>query len=300
MHKRTSYILAVITMIFWGTAFPFSKRLIDNPLNPIVFLTLRMSFAFGALLVYLLVTKQVKLWLKYLKEHFWLLFLLGMGLYNLSYVIQYFGVRFTTATNQTIISNTTTFFVVIFNYLWFRHKPSKLFVVNMMVGFAGVSLIILNDEFHINSDTLLGDVITLLAFIIWALYVVMNRHLTSDVPPLFVTVSVFFFTCLFLIPTSFFFNITNEISLLDLGEWGILAYLGIICSGISTLMYTLALANTDIPSENLALIGFLLPVVGILVSILLLGEPLSWRIIVGCGVVLISVFLVEKQPIPSE
>ena len=282
-------------MIFWGTAFPFSKYIVDKSINPIVFLALRMSFALLFCFVYLIFSRQIKNWFYMFKRNFWLLLVLGMILYSSSYIIQYFGVRYTTAINQTIISNTTTFFVVFLNFVLYRHKPTKIFVISMITGFLGVLLIMLNDNLQISSETVIGDLLTLLSFFIWALYVVFNREISIKENPLFVTVSVFIWVCFLLVPLSFGFGMVEQIELLSILDWGVIAYLGIICSGVATLFYTIALSNEEIPSENLALIGFLIPVVGIFTSFLVLDEEINWRIIVGCIIVIISVFIIESK-----
>ncbi|TFH31293.1 MAG: DMT family transporter [Promethearchaeota archaeon] len=299
MNKKNSYLLAVITMIFWGTAFAFSKVIIDQGIHPVVFLALRMSFAFFFLLVYLLLLNQLRPWFQMFKRHFWRLAVLGVVLYAISYLIQYIGVQYTTAINQTVISNTSTFFVVIFNYILYRRKPSKVFFASMIVGFVGVLFIILDEGFQLTSTTILGDLLTLLSFFLWGLYVVLNRSITINENPLYVTFSVFLWTTVSLVPLSFGFDIIHQIELLNWTHWGIIAYLGIICSGLATLLYTIALANKNIPSENLALISFLLPVVGIITSILVLNEGFSWQDLIGCSLVLISVFIVEGKQKPE-
>ncbi len=295
MQKRTSYLLAIITMIFWGTAFAFSKLIINKAINPVVFLALRMLFAFVFCFGYLLLTKQIGEWFAMFRRNFWRTLFLGGGFYAFSYIIQYFGVRYTTAINQTIICNASTFFVVMLNLIIYRHKPTRKFVISMIVGFFGILLIMVNEEFHISQTTLIGDLLTLLSFFLWALYLVLNRDMTTKENPLFVTVSMFLWTSVLLVPLSFGFGMNEQFSLLNLIDWGVIAYLGIICSGVGTLLFSIALSNEEIPSENMALIHFLLPIVGITTSILVLGEELNWRIVVGCIIVLFSVFIIEAK-----
>ncbi len=294
-NKRKSYFITIITMIFWGTAFPFSKFIIDKSIYPVVFLALRMAFALLFCFGYLFVTHQIKEWFSMFKRNIWALAGLGIALYATSYIVQCFGMGHTSAISQTIMSNTTTFFVVFFNFILYKHKPTKLFVVSMITGFLGVLLIMLTDNLQISSTTIYGDLLTLLSFFLWALFLVFNRAITTREKPLFVTVSVFIWACVFLVPLSFGFGMAEQITLLSILDWGIIAYLGIICSGVTILLYTIALSNKEIPSENLAIISFLIPVVGITTSILVLGEELNWRIIVGCIIVLASVFIIEAK-----
>ncbi|MHA1675371.1 MAG: DMT family transporter [Promethearchaeota archaeon] len=295
MNKKTSYMLAVITMIFWGTAFAFSKVIVDHGIHPVVFLALRMSFAFIFLLGYLILLKQLRPWFQMFKRNFWKLLVLGVVLYAISYIIQYVGVQYTTAINQTVISNASTFFVVILNYILYRHKPSRTFIASIIVGFVGILFIILDDGFQMTSATIQGDILTLFSFLLWSLYIVLNRGITLNEKPLFVTFSVFLWTTISLVPLSFEFDIIHQVQLLEWSHWVIIAYLGVVCSGFATLLYTMALANEDIPSENLALINILLPVVGIITSILVLDEGFSWQDLIGCTLVIISVFIVESK-----
>jgi drug/metabolite transporter (DMT)-like permease len=163
----------------------------------------------------------------------------------------------------------------------------------MIIGFLGVLLIMLNDNLQFSSTTIIGDLLTLLAFFIWSLYIVFNRKISIKENPQFVTLSVFIWVCFLLVPLSFGFGMVEQIKLLSILDWSVIAYLGIICSGVATLFYTIALSNEEIPSENLVLIGFLIPVIGIFTSSLVLDEEINWRIIVGCIIVIISVFIIE-------
>ncbi|MHA1745738.1 MAG: DMT family transporter [Promethearchaeota archaeon] len=293
--KQSSYVIAVFAMIIWGTTFPLSKLVIP-PLSGPLFTSIRVILALVVFLMYLLVVHQIRAFWQVFTSHFWLFLLLGGGLYGLSYAVQYYGIQFTTAINQSILSNSTTFFVIFLNFILYRRKPQKKFVFGLIFGIVGVLFIMVDDTFSFSTDTLWGDLLTLLSFLFWAGYIVWSKPITEKENSLHVLTAIFVGALIVLIPLSFIDHGYTALQDLTASQWGILVYLGVICSGIATLLYTISLSNEAISSENMSLISLLLPIVAIITSILLLDEVFSWRILIGVILILVSVVIAEREP----
>ena len=297
--KQSSYIIAVVAMIIWGTTFPLSKLVIP-PLTGTIFTLIRVTFALVIFLIYLQLIHQFREFWQLFTSRFW--FFLGLGgiLYGLSYAVQYYAIRYTTAINQSILSNFTTFFVILLNFIIYRRKPQKKFVIGLVFGVIGAILIIVDDNFSLSSGTLLGDLLTLFSFFIWAGYVIVSKPIAERENSLYVLTAVFLGAFIVLLPLSFIDQGFSSLQDLTLSQWGILCYLGVICSGVATLLYTIGLSNEAIPSENISLIGLLLPIVAIFTSVLLLDEKFTLRILIGVILILGSVVIAEIEPKKSE
>jgi drug/metabolite transporter (DMT)-like permease len=253
-------------------------------------------FALVIFLTYLKITHQFREFWQLFTSHFWFFMVLGGLLYGLSYALQYYAIRYTTAINQSILYNLTTFFVIFLNFILYRRKPQKKFIIGLIFGVMGAILIIVDDNFLLSPENLLGDLLTLVSVFIWAGYVVMSKSIAEKENPLYVLTSVFVGAFFVLLPLSFVDNGISSLVKLTFSQWGILCYLGVICSGIATLLYTIGLSNEAIPSENISLIGLIMPIVAIFTSVLLLEEEFTWRMLIGVIVILVSVVIAEREP----
>lgn len=84
----------------------------------------------------------------------------------------------------------------------------------------------------------------------------------------------------------------------DSTRWGLLILLGIIPTVISNLALIRALNQTD--STTVAVLGAFEPLTAMLVGLLFLDEPLTWRITLGFGLVLAAVVVLIIHPAYSS
>ena len=256
---------------------------------------IRTILGFLALFSYLIISKQLKPWIQVIKTHFWTLLCLGVISYAVSYLLQYLGLSFTTATRQAIMSNTQTFWVVMINLIIFKRKPKPLFILGAVLAFFGVFLVVYDNSSAGSNGYLIGDIISLISFISWGAYTAFSKHISTQEPPLFVTTSIILFATIFLTPLSFGLGAYQELIQLTGIQWLIMIYMGCICVGITFLLWANALADKEIPSENIAIITMLNPIVGIMFAAIILGELISLQEFIGLCIVLFSVIIAEQS-----
>jgi drug/metabolite transporter (DMT)-like permease len=83
------------------------------------------------------------------------------------------------------------------------------------------------------------------------------------------------------------------VAALDWKGWLLLAYLAIVASGISRVVNTKAYEH--IGTITAASFGYLHYILAMALPILLLGEPLSWEILVGAGFIVVGLVLTQKH-----
>lgn len=84
------------------------------------------------------------------------------------------------------------------------------------------------------------------------------------------------------------------------GEWGVVVLLGVVFTGLSTLVYAMLLRH--VTAQAAGVLTFLEPVAAVLLAALLVGEPLSTAVVVGGVLVLlagIAVVLLEPAGRPA-
>ncbi|MHA1820806.1 MAG: DMT family transporter [Promethearchaeota archaeon] len=294
-----AYLLAAFTMLIWGTSFSTSKFVVPQALNPISFTAIRTLFGFLILLLFLLMRGKVKEWWKVFKKEFKYFFLIGVFLYSFAYIVQFWGLSHTLGVHQSIIANTQAFWVAFFNYVFLKQKPSKKYGIGAIVAFLGVILVLSsgNDIFslfnllNLKSEYIMGDIISLFAFVLWGAYTFIMKPVTLKIKPLYATISVIFCGLFLLIPLSIINGVFNELPLLNNFQWGIMAYLGIFAIGFTFIAWNTALSYKKAKSENVALFVMLNPIIGVSTSAIFLGEPLTITSIMGMLLVIFSIFI---------
>lgn len=83
------------------------------------------------------------------------------------------------------------------------------------------------------------------------------------------------------------------ISRMDLGSWGLIALLGTACTALpfGSLLWLSELTT----AARVALMAYLVPVVGVAGGVVILDEPLGWRLVSGGALILAGVVLADRS-----
>jgi len=291
--KYQCYLAAFFSVILWGTSFAVVKFVMPVSLNILAFTALQTFIGTIFLFVLLGIKGELKAWFAVLRRNNWKYLLIGICCYSGAYLVQYWGLSLTTAINQSVISNTQTFWVLAFNVWVFKSRPSRIFIGGSFLAFFGVVVLLSTpgNFFSFSTATIIGDLISILAFVLWGAYTSFSQPLSVKEPPIHVIASIFFWGNLVLVPFLFLFGGWSQIEQVTLIQWGIMVYLGIGCASLVLILWAIGLSNPAIPSEKISLITMLTPLVGIITSVLLLGETLTPNAILGCTIILGGMFI---------
>lgn len=134
-------------------------------------------------------------------------------------------------------------------------------------------------------DAWRGDLLFMLAALMWSLYTVLMRRWQAD--PLSV-VGVVQVGGLLYLPAYFHF-VGDGVSRIDLGAIAVQTlYLGIVVSVVSVFLFNLAV---KLIGPKATMFTALMPVVGVGLAVLVLGEALTLSLLVGTGLIAGGLFL---------
>ncbi|HOJ87816.1 MAG TPA: DMT family transporter [Pseudothermotoga sp.] len=160
--KKALLLLLVVTFI-WGLTFPIQKIALAG-INPFFYNCLRFLVA---LLLTVIFFRKKPSWKKGL--------ILGLFL-GIAYATQTSGLKITTSTKSGFITSLYIPFVPFFSYLIEKNKPTVSQVISFFVSVIG--LYMLNDP---SKDPFnLGDFLTIICAITFAIHVVLITHFTKD------------------------------------------------------------------------------------------------------------------------
>ncbi|MCF2141864.1 MAG: DMT family transporter [Candidatus Lokiarchaeota archaeon] len=291
-----SYALALFTFLIWGTSFTAGKFISPTPFSPIIVTFYRTVI--GALTIFciLAIKGQLTDWFYSFRKFFWQILAIGVLLYAMAFFMEYWSLSRTESSNQAVLSNTMIFWVVIINTIFYKQKPTKNFLVGLILAISGVMLILISDEFNFSNVTLPGDLGTLVAYFIWGAYSAFTAKINEQMNPLFTTLSVFLSSLILLLPIAIINGGLEAICGLSSINWIALLYLGIFCGGIAFYTYNLALSNKRISSEYIVIFSLINPIIGTIAGVFLLHETLFLREVIGICLILVAITVANKNP----
>jgi drug/metabolite transporter (DMT)-like permease len=226
-----------------------------------------------------------------------LLGVLGVGAFN---SVLYAGLRYTTATNALLLQAAIPPIVILLDFLFFRVRARALQGLGVALSILGVAAVVFEGDpaaalrLHFG----LGDALVLAACLIWALYTVLLRLRPKVAPESFVAVT-FWIGIAVTGPLAAWEWSTGQGVVWSVGAIGAFAYVSVLPSIVSYFIYNWATAQVGAASAGQAIT--LMPILGALLSALLLGEalhPYHWlgmALILG-GIVLAALALGRKLP----
>lgn len=278
--------LLLASAAIWGAAFVVMKdTLAVVPTNWI--LTIRFAVA-GLGLTFALSGRRIPVELVRRGA------VLGFLLYA-AYAVQTWGLIYTTASKNALI--TSIYVVLVPFFVWWvqRRKVGPRVLLAAGMAFGGLVVLSPPEPSGVN----LGDFLTLLSGFGYALHITMVGVYSEDHEVMPLTCLQFLFAALFAGVGAFGFETFPE--RLGAGTWLALAYLAFV----STLL-ALTLMNLGIRHVTPARASILLAteaIFGCLFGILFQGDPLTVPILAGGGILTLAVILSQTerpaQPVPS-
>ncbi|WP_024747548.1 DMT family transporter [Levilactobacillus namurensis] len=272
-HLLKGHLVALLTIFLWGITYISTKILLTD-FAPLEILLIR--FVIGLVGLFLVYPRFFKFtsW----KEEGALAAagLLGICLY---YLFENIALTFTYASNIGVIVSTSPLFIALIAAALGRQRLTKHFVLGFVASMAGISLISLNGSgVHIN---VAGDVLALLAALIWALYSYVVSYLnTLGHNPVQVTRRTFIYGIIFILPV--FFATHGQVKLgLILQSQNLVNFLFLELGASALCFLSWAYAVKKLGTVKTSIYIYLVPVVTVVTAWLILHEPITPLVIVG-------------------
>ena len=293
--------MAVVCNVLWGSAFPFIKmgyRLfaIDATDTASIMCFAGVRFMLSALLVYAGGTALRRGPLPMPKGKN-LLSCCGLGLWQTAaqYTFYYSAVALLTGAMGGILNSTQSFMGVILAHFLYgkadRMTPRK--AIGCALGFSGVLVATLGNH---GSGSGWGVVCMMAATIIFTLSGPWNKSVTKKADSFAVCFINLFVggLALFVLGTVLGGSLHVQSALAVV----VMLYLAFIC-GAGYVLWALLMKNN--PVSRIAIFGFVNPVVNVLLSAVLNGEPLfRWQYLAALVFVCVGIWLVNKAPVKKE
>lgn len=279
-----NWILLFTLSIVWGGSFYFiEKALVYFTFEQTVFF--RVFFASLFILIVLLI-KKIKI---IFDIKLWFMFLI-MGIMN--NVIPFLSITYAqesiTASLASLFNATTPIFTAFFaHFLTKDEKLSFLKTIGILIGFIGMIILLLPKGFG-NFETV--GIFAILGAISYAFAGIFGKKL-KEYNPIFnvfgmLSISSIIMYCLF-------FSSINSLEINSYYVFKDLILLAIVSTSIAYIIYFRLLFSVG--AVKLLLVTYLIPISASILGIFLLDEKFTINMILGAGVIFVSLWLINKK-----
>ncbi|HXN24038.1 MAG TPA: EamA family transporter [Candidatus Dormibacteraeota bacterium] len=211
------------------------------------------------------------------------------------------GLRYTSVGHSAIIVAMGPIFVLLLSGAIGLERLTVQKIIGMGIAFAGVLCIATERASGTSSSKILGDAITLSGSLGFALYAVLAKRVAADYDTLTMNAFTHFTGMILVLPLACFeawrIGAAANWSTIGWQSWAATAYMAVFGSAIAYLLYFWLLRY--MLASRLSAFSYLLPVVGTILGIWLLGEKATWNQVLGGGLVLAGIYWVESGRKPE-
>lgn len=309
-HSFIGHFLAIFTIVVWGSTFSASKALLEDfaPAE-ILFIRFALAYIFLALLCHKSIAFE-----RGKKE----LLFIGAGLSGscLYFLLENIALTLTNASNASLLVAINPITTALLLRLFFGKRFGRFFVLGFVIVFVGIVLVVFNGNFSVQISPL-GDMLCILAGLVWSVYTIILERLFSAYRgsnPIAMTRRIFFYGLVFTLPFALYQSgilngilggfldgenlsanlsaISESSRYLKPSNLANLLFLGLVASALCYLSWNACLKRLGTLKASAYI--YAIPVVGVFIATITLGEPLTPYLIIGGILTLLGLFVSQK------
>lgn len=283
------HVAAFVTILIWGTTF-ISTKVLLRVFSPIEILFIR--FLIGYATLWCVSPRRLKLkdWRQEL--YFGAAGLCGVTLY---YLFENIALTYTLASNVGVIISAAPFFTVICSCLLLHERrPGGRFFVGFLIAMTGIGLISFGSDASLQLNPL-GDVLALVAAVIWAVYSTITKKLSEfGYGTVQTTRRTFFYGLVFMIPVLFLMDFHVSLEMFSDGKMVLnLLFLGLGASALCFVTWNLAVKILGAVKTTVYI--YMVPVITTVTSVIILHERITLPVVCGIVLTLVGLFMSEDR-----
>jgi drug/metabolite transporter (DMT)-like permease len=283
--KTLDLLMMLVLAAIWGVSF-LLVRVAAPALGPLGLVTARMLIASGSLLLYVHLSRRPQPELRASWRGY-----LALGALNsaLPLALEAFAVVQLSASLAAILAATTPLFTVLAAAVWLRERLSVANVVGVLLGLAGVAVLVGGGSLPPGGNTLLAVGAALLAALLYALGGIYAKVAFGGTSPLALAIGQELLAGLLMLPLAL---VSPQAEPPTPAALVATLALALVMTAGGNLLYFALIARVG-PTRT-QVVSFLVPVVTLVAGALLLGEPVSGGAIAGLAIIFAGVGLVAR------
>lgn len=282
------HLITALVVIIWGTTFVSTKVLIQHGLGPIEIMFYRFVLAYFCLLM----VSHKRLWADNWKDEF-MLILSGLTGGTFYFVAENTALGITQASNVALLVCTTPIFTALLVHWIFKEPLRRNMIIGSIIALIGVGLVVFSGSVLLQINPL-GDFLSILAALMWAVYCLILKPLGKKYPTAFITRKVFLYSVISLLVYFLFDPLQVKIEVLFHPVVTLnLLFLGIVASMLCFIAWNAAVKVLG-PSRTANYI-YVQPFSTLVLSSIILSEIITLASMIGALCIIGGVYLAEKE-----
>ncbi len=267
----------IFVAILWGGGFIAVKDALDT-LTPMYLMAFRMTVA--AITFLFLFPKLRGLSWQDVRYS-----LVVASMLYLGFAFQTVGLQFTDVSKQGFLTATYVVIVPLLYWLFYKKLPERKVFAGCVLVLVGIGLVSLSENFSLG----IGDTLTLVCAVFFAVHIIATAKALEKVDPFKLAFLQFAIAALLFGATA---AVTEPFPVgTTVRTWGAIIYGGVVATFVCFLVQTIAQKYTT-PSKT-SLFLSLESVFAAIFGVMLLGEELTLRKLVGFALIFASILLIE-------
>lgn len=284
--KPADIVRLVVLAAIWGGSFIFMRTLAPV-LGPVLTATSRVTIAGVALVAYFRVTgfdaEVRRQWRHYL--------VIGVLNSAVPFLLFSFAAVHIPASYSAILNTATPLFAALLSALWLDERLTVVRVCGLAAGVAGVALVTGAGPVAADETFAMAVAACLVAALCYALSGMYIKLRAGTVKPMAIAGWSQVFAGAVLLPLVPFAPRSGAITPAVVGN---VLGLALVCSAVAYLLYYRLIA--DVGPTRAMTVTFLLPLFGMLWSVLFLAEQITWPMLAGCALIVGGTVFVVRRP----
>ncbi len=209
----------------------------------------------------------------------------------------YAGQNKTTASHGTLITNILPFGVMLLAHFFIPGEkivPKRL--SGLVLGFFGV-LLLFFDSARITAEMVTGDLLVLLAVVVWSCNAVFTKRIISDYDPIQITLYPMMMASLLFLACGFIFD-EKMVSKIDPAIIKAMLYQIFVTASFGMVAWNTMIRKYG--ATSLHSFVYLMPVSGVILGVVLLDEPLTYNLIASVLLIAAGLVIVNRRTKTSE
>ena len=287
--KGTGHLFASISVLIWGVTFISTKILLDD-FTPVEILFYR--FVIGFIILFLIFPHRLRGTNIKQELMFAAAGLCGVMLY---FLCENIALTYTLASNVGVIVSIAPFFTALFSHWLLGDEKLKAnFLLGFIIALAGIVLINFNGSMILKLNPI-GDLLAVSAAIVWAVYSILVKKIsTYGCNSIQMTRRIFFYALILMLPILFllpfewdinkFLKTVNIVNIIFLGM------------GASALCYvTWNTAVRLLGAVKTSIYIYMIPAIAVVTAWLILNEQITIFAVCGAILTMAGLFISERK-----
>ena len=282
---KRQWISMVFVNVMWGLSFIASKHAMNAGFTPMMLALFRYVVASACLVSITLITEK-RMPLR--KQDILPMILSGLTGITFYYFFEYNGIQRTSTVNASLILAAIPILTMLAEAVVYRTRLRPAQVAGAVISMVGVGMILFSGS-NEGQASIIGDLFVMGASIVWVAYIFIGRKLRAQYTSLGMNSWQALTALITLLPLAV--GESCDLGAIPWDGWAAMAVLAVICSALCYYLYGNALFEMS-PLASAIFIN-LIPLTTMVGGVALLGEKLTWLTVVGGGMVIGSIFLVN-------